>query len=93
MHGVPAFPLKATAAEFENIEPGARAAIPQKPDRINKMNRTEDVLSDFRKSILFILSILSKLRGFTATCLCKALEIADRCAADQTSDRAGATQE
>jgi hypothetical protein len=33
------------------------------------------------------------LRGFTAAYLCKVLEIAGRCAAGRTSDRAGATQE
>jgi methylmalonyl-CoA mutase cobalamin-binding subunit len=34
-----------------------------------------------------------KLLGFTVVYLCKALEIADRCAADRTSDRVGAAQE
>jgi hypothetical protein len=34
-----------------------------------------------------------KLRGFTAVYLCKVLEIAGRCEADRTWDRAGAPQE
>jgi hypothetical protein len=39
------------------------ASNPKKPDRINKMNGTEDLLSDFQKSILFILFILSRPRS------------------------------